>query len=145
MMLPNFFIKIYLYFCICCLYVVCRPSRQLLTYTETSPMPMSGCRVRPMLGAYGHWVVRVLTRVTPTTPWESYFKVISEIPWHPHLLPCVWQWNCHYPTVSVLGLSWPGIDHRTYWKRDKLSNRLHQHRGKIIYSNMESYVQWLFD
>ena len=25
-----------------------------------------------------------------------FIMVISEDPWHSHLLPSVWQWNCHY-------------------------------------------------
>ena len=27
---------------------------------------------------------------------HPFIMVISEDPWHSHLLPNVWQWNCHY-------------------------------------------------
>ena len=28
--------------------------------------------------------------------WASVYNVQPEDPWHPHLLPSVWQWSCHY-------------------------------------------------
>ena len=28
--------------------------------------------------------------------WHPLIMVISEDPWHSHLLPSVWQWSCHY-------------------------------------------------
>ena len=27
---------------------------------------------------------------------HPFIMVISEDPWYSHLLPCVWQWSCHY-------------------------------------------------
>ena len=42
---------------------------------------------------------------------QPFIMVISEDPWHSHLLPSVWQWSC--PTCfKDLGLYWPGIKPR---------------------------------
>ena len=40
---------------------------------------------------------------------KPFIMVISEDQWHSHLLPCVWQWSCHY----LLGLSRPEIEPRS--------------------------------
>ena len=49
-----------------CLFVVFHLTRECFTYTETSPLPMRGCKFWHKLGTHGHWAVRVLQRVTPT-------------------------------------------------------------------------------
>ena len=33
---------------------------RFFTGLKTSPLPVKGCKFLPMLGTYGHWVVRVL-------------------------------------------------------------------------------------
>ena len=42
-----------------CLFAVFRPSPlgNCFTHRETSPLPVKGCKLRPMLGAQGHWTV----------------------------------------------------------------------------------------
>ena len=44
-----------------------------------------------------------------------FIMVISEDPWHSHLLPSVWQWSCHLPvfTTQVCRDRWsnPGLPH----------------------------------
>ena len=42
-----------------------------------------------------------------------FIMVISEDPWHSHLLPSVWQWSCHYLFFYDLGLLRPGIEPRS--------------------------------
>ena len=37
-----------------------------------------------------------LTRHTYCDTGLPFIMVISEDPWHSHLLPSVWQWSCHY-------------------------------------------------
>ena len=69
-----------------------RPTRAFFTYLETSPLPVKDCKFWPILGTYGHWVVRVLKCDTG----HLFIMVISEDPWHSHLMPSVWQWSCHY-------------------------------------------------
>lgn len=41
-------------------------SRYFFIRMETSPRPVEGFKFRPLLRAYGNWVVRVLQRATPT-------------------------------------------------------------------------------
>ena len=41
-----------------------------------------------------------------------FIMVISEDPWHSHLLPSVWQWSCHYLFYD-LGLSRPRNESRS--------------------------------
>jgi hypothetical protein len=35
------------------LFTVLRPAQEFFTYMETSPLPVKGCKFRPMLGAQG--------------------------------------------------------------------------------------------
>ena len=49
---------------------------------------------------------------------KFFIMVISEDPWHSHLLACVWKWSCHYPFYD-LGLSWLGFEHSTFRLRDE--------------------------
>ena len=49
-----------------CLFGVCRSIWEFFTHMETSPLPVKGCKCRPMLNTYGNWSVRVLKRATPT-------------------------------------------------------------------------------
>ena len=37
-----------------------RPTRELFTNMEKSPLPVNGCKFWPMLGTHGHWAARVL-------------------------------------------------------------------------------------
>ena len=64
---------------------------------------------------------------------HSFIMVISEEPWHSHILPSVWQWNvttCFY----YLGLSRLGFEHPTFRKRGKRSSPLHHRRGYLLYN-----------
>ena len=73
--------------------------RNVQNFTDAlmSPLPVKGCKFWPMLGCHGHWAVRVLYRATPTvTQGHPFIMVISEDPWHSHLLLSFWQWSCHY-------------------------------------------------
>ena len=38
-----------------CLLGVYRPTREFFTYTETSPLPVKGCKFWPLLGTHSHW------------------------------------------------------------------------------------------
>ena len=63
---------------------VYRLTRELFTHMVTSPLPVKGYKFWAMLGTRGHWAGWVLYRATPTVT-----RVISEDPWHSHLLPSV--------------------------------------------------------
>ena len=59
----------------------CRWRLQILTYAQHSwPVSSEGS----------------LTCHTYCDTGLPFIMVISEDPWHSHLLPSVWQWNCHY-------------------------------------------------
>jgi hypothetical protein len=48
------------------LYIVLRPAQEYFTFMETSPLPVKGCKFRPMLGAQDLRAGRDLYRATPT-------------------------------------------------------------------------------
>ena len=91
---------------------------------ETSPLPMRGFKWS-ILGTHGQWAVRVLERAPPTV------TVISEDPWHSHLLPSVWHGSWYMCTTCFydLGMSWIGFEHPTYGLSGERSNRLRHHGG----------------
>ena len=68
-----------------------------------------------------------------------FIMVISENPWHSHLLPRVWQGSCHYLfyDLSLLRLE---FEHRTFRMQGERSNRL-RHRGG--YSDYKEYINIL--
>ena len=51
--------------CIDLLFIVLRPTQEYFSYMETTPLPVKGCKIRPMLGAQGPWAGRDLYRATP--------------------------------------------------------------------------------
>ena len=84
-----------------CLFIV--PLENLITYMETSPLPVKVFKCSPMLGTHGHWAV-------PHPLWHGglLILVISEDPWHLHLL-----WSCHYLFLRlrsvVAGIQTPNL------------------------------------
>ena len=112
------------------LFWVFRPTGEFFTYMETSPLLVKGCKFWPMLGTYGHWAVRVLLAChTYCDTGHPFIMVISEEPWHSHLLPSVWQLGCHYlflrfkPVATAIRT--PNIP-----LAGELSNRLCHLRGR---------------
>ena len=81
---------------------------QILTYTPPS-WPMSS--------------ERSLACLTYCDKGHSFIMVISEDPWHSHLLPSVWQWRC----FNDLSLSQLGFEHPTFRMWGKCSNWLCHH------------------
>ena len=79
------------------------PTREFFTQMETSPLPVKGCKIWPMLGNYGHWAVRVLTFIS-------------------HLLPSVWI-GAVTTCFNDLGLSWLGFESQTFRFQGERSNR----------------------
>ena len=74
------------------------PSREFLTHMETSlnmhwwrTANVSLCSALMAIEQWGSFGVSHLL-------WHgtSVLMAISKDPWHSHLLPSVWQWNCHY-------------------------------------------------
>ena len=96
-----------------CLFGVYRPTwriagegLQILTYTRHSwPLSILGSLACHAYCDTGH----------------PFIMVISEDPWHSHLLPSVKQWKFHY---LFLGLSRLGFAHSTFRSRGQRSNPL---------------------
>ena len=40
-----------------------------------------------------------------------FIMVISEDPWHSHLMPSVWQWSCHYLFLQLRSVMSPDLPH----------------------------------
>ena len=75
---------------LCLVVWVFRPIREFFIPMETSPLPVKGCKVWPLFGTHDHWAVRVVWRATSYCDTEHPFLlVISDDPWHSHLLPSV--------------------------------------------------------
>ena len=50
-----------------------RPTREFFTYLDTSSLPVIGCKFWPLLGTYGHRVVRALAWTRDThTFWQAF-------------------------------------------------------------------------
>ena len=78
----------------------------------------------------------------PSRAVNIYIMVISEDPWHSHLLPSVWKWSCHYLFLRLLSVA--GI--RTPFRlRGERSNRL-RHRGgcTCVFVHILQYNSQLF-
>ena len=75
-----------------CLFEVYSPTRECFTHMETSPLPVKGCKFWPRHS----WPLGSEGSLTCCDMGLPFIIVISEEPWHAHLLPSVWQWSCHY-------------------------------------------------
>ena len=87
-----------LYITLVCLFVCLKFFASLEKYSLIwrffSWRHLKGCKLWHMLGTNGHWAVRVL--YTDFDKRHPFIIVISEDPWHSHVLPSVWQWSSHY-------------------------------------------------
>ena len=69
-----------------------RLTLEFFTHMEKSPLPVKGCKFWLMLGIYGQqWG---LFSVPHCNTGHPFIMVISEHPWHLHLLLSVWPWSC---------------------------------------------------
>ena len=114
-----------------CLFGVYCPTREFFTRTETSPLPVKGCKIWPLLSTHGQWAVRVLWCHTYCDTGHPFKMVISEDPWHSHLHV---RWTCTSVTVTNclydLGLSQLGFKHPTFHLQGQRSNPLRQCSGQ---------------
>jgi hypothetical protein len=55
-------------------FTVLRPAQEFFTYMETSPLPVKGCELRPMLSIQGLCAGRDLYRATPTVARDLGFS-----------------------------------------------------------------------
>ena len=91
-----------------CLFVGFRPIREFLSHLKTSPLEVKGWKYWVILGYRGFFKV-------PHLLWHGPTLYNGHLRGRPvtltHLLPRVWQWNCHY-LFKILGLSRLGIKSR---------------------------------
>lgn len=76
------------------MYTVC-------VFMKIPSLPMKGCKVKPMLSAYGHWGYFIVPHKMQHD--ASVFKVIYEEPRLSHLLLS----DCHYTWLNDLGFMQP--------------------------------------
>ena len=62
---------------------------------------------------------------------HPFIMVISEDPWHTHLLPSVWQWSCHYMFLRLMSVA-AGIRTPNLPLWGERSYRLRHHGGTYI-------------
>ena len=81
-----------------CLFGLFHPTQEFFLHMETSTLLTKGCKFWPIQSTHGHGAVHEgsLACHTYCDTWHPFIMVISEDPWHSHLLPSVWQWSCHY-------------------------------------------------
>ena len=80
------------------LFGVIRPTREFFTHLEMSWLPMTGCKFwhLPALIDFKRWKYQSLACHTHCDTGHPSIMVISEDPWHSHLMQSVWKWSCHY-------------------------------------------------
>ena len=73
---------------------------------------------------------------------NPFIMVISEDPWHSHLLPSVWQWNCHY---LFLRLGFVPTEERTPISRmrEESSTSTPSRRAIIVRSNFSLWNKFM--
>ena len=77
-----------------CLFVVFRPTREFftrVTITCEGLQIMTNARISWPFSSEGS-----LACHTYSDTGQSFIMVISDDPWHSHLLQSVWQWSCDY-------------------------------------------------
>ena len=91
------------FLCVCfflfffCLFGVLRPFWEFFTHIETPQVLVKGFKFLTyskhlwLLSSEGSLTCPIYCNTE-----HLFIIIISEDPWHSHLLPNFWQWNCHY-------------------------------------------------
>ena len=82
--------------CVCLFIWSLCPIREFFTHMETSPLPVKAANLTYARKSWPLSSESYLTCHTCCDTGLSFIMVISEDPWHSHLLPNVCQWSCHY-------------------------------------------------
>jgi hypothetical protein len=101
------------------LFAVLRPAQEFFTYMETSPLPVKGCKFRPMFGAQGLWTGRDLYRATPTVTRDlGFFGLIRRTAPFSRLLlhtrGCGGSILAHYSMYLECDLWWKLVQHQIH-------------------------------
>ena len=73
-----------------CLFGVFGPTRK-----TTWDINMTGERLQILTNARHLSSEGFLRAISTVTTGHSFMIIISENPWHSHILPNIWQWSCH--------------------------------------------------
>ena len=101
-----------------CLFVVLRSTREFLTHTKTSPLPVKGSKCWTMLGTHGHYALRVLSMLHPLWYGGSVYNGRLRFLWF------VWGLLSHsrifpsYGDVNIAGEGrkfWPILGIHGHW------------------------------
>ena len=87
-----------------------RPTREFLTYMETSPLPVKGYKFWPMLDTHCHWVVRFLS--VPHLLWHGT-SIYNYHLWGPVTLTAFGS-GAVTTCFCNLGMPWLGFEHPTF-------------------------------
>ena len=85
------------FFFLVCLFGVLRPTWEFFTHIETPPVLVKGFKF--LTYSQHLWPLSSDSSLTCYIYYDTghlFIIIISEDPWHSHLLPNFWQWNCHF-------------------------------------------------
>ena len=89
---------------VCLFFRVLRPTREFFILKQTSLLPVKGCKCWPYARHLGPFSSEFsLAFHTYCDKGRSFIIIISEDPWHSHLLTSVWQWSCHWLFLRLKG------------------------------------------
>ena len=94
---------------------------------DTLPLPLKGCKVRPLLGPHGQCSDGSLPYDSYCDTDHPFIIIISEDPWHSHLF-------LRLRSVAA------GIQTPTFRLRGELSNPLRHRRCMFIWVNVGDYL-----
>ena len=83
---------------------VCGFPSHLRIFHSYGDITMTGNRLQSLIYTRQLWTLSSECSLACHTNCETghlFIMVISEDPWHTHLLPSVWQWSCHYMFIRL--------------------------------------------
>ena len=78
---------------------------QLEIFHSDGEVSIAGEGLQILTYARHSWPLSSEGSLTCHTHCDTGLLVISEDPWHSHLLPSVWQWSCHYLFLRLRSVS----------------------------------------
>ena len=117
----------------------------------TLPLPVRGFKFWPIHSTHGHWAVRALFFFYLYSAFMDidqlgffsvphllrhgssvYIIIISEDPWHSHLLSSDWSWSCHYLFLRLRSVAASNTRHSACEANTHEDNRLRYIGGTML-------------